>query len=210
MAARFCRRRSTSTATSASGSCRRSSSTSSGSSTRSSRTSRRFPRSTIRRCAACCSISGCRRDSRFITTAICRRDRASDRVRRSRSGCISAVRALDGRHVSKDELAQEAIHVEHDVLKEPVGAQDQISAAFGGFNHITFRPEWHVSGGTADHAARTARRAAGSPAAALHRDVANAAEIARTQIENLRNRQSELRAHAQMVERAIEILRSQC
>ena len=49
------------------------------------------------------------------------------------------MHALEGRHVSKDELASEAIHVEHASLHEPVGAQDQISAAFGGFNHITFQ-----------------------------------------------------------------------
>jgi len=56
-------------------------------------------------------------------------------------GLISAIRAYEGRHISKDELAQEAIYVEHSVICEPVGAQDQISAAFGGFNHITFRQD---------------------------------------------------------------------
>ena len=43
--------------------------------------------------------------------------------------------------MSKDELANEAIHVEQSLLREAVGAQDQISAAFGGFNHITFRQD---------------------------------------------------------------------
>src|SRR5207248_9392145 len=53
-------------------------------------------------------------------------------------GLISALHALGGRHVSKDALASDAIHVEHCMLREPVGLQDQISAAFGGFNHIGF------------------------------------------------------------------------
>src|SRR6188508_3138271 len=54
-------------------------------------------------------------------------------------GLISAVLALDGRHISKDDLADEAINVEQCLLREPVGVQDQISAAFGGFNHISLR-----------------------------------------------------------------------
>jgi D-glycero-alpha-D-manno-heptose-7-phosphate kinase len=54
-------------------------------------------------------------------------------------GLISALHALNGRHISKDALASEAIHVEQCVLREPVGLQDQVSATFGGFNHISFR-----------------------------------------------------------------------
>jgi D-glycero-alpha-D-manno-heptose-7-phosphate kinase len=54
-------------------------------------------------------------------------------------GLLNAIHALHGRHVAKDALAGEAIHVEQCLLKEPVGLQDQISAAFGGFNHISFR-----------------------------------------------------------------------
>ena len=52
-------------------------------------------------------------------------------------GLINAVRALDGHHVAKETLANEAIHVEQCVLRERVGLQDQVSAAFGGFNHIS-------------------------------------------------------------------------
>jgi D-glycero-alpha-D-manno-heptose-7-phosphate kinase len=54
-------------------------------------------------------------------------------------GLINALHALNGRHITKDALAGEAIHVEQCVLREPVGLQDQVSAAFGGFNHISFR-----------------------------------------------------------------------
>jgi D-glycero-alpha-D-manno-heptose-7-phosphate kinase len=38
----------------------------------------------------------------------------------------------------KRSLAAEAIHVEQDLLQEAVGAQDQVSAAYGGFNRINF------------------------------------------------------------------------
>lgn len=125
-------------------------------------------------------------------------------------GLISAVRALEGRHMSKDELAQEAIHVEHRVLREPVGAQDQISAAFGGFNHITFRQD-----GTYQVAPLIMRperlEALQGHLMLLFTGLSRtAAEIAKTQIENLSRRTSELRALTEMVNHAIETLRSQC
>ena len=53
-------------------------------------------------------------------------------------GLANALAAFDGKMVSKRELAREAIRIEHDVIKEKVGCQDQIWAAFGGLNRIDF------------------------------------------------------------------------
>jgi D-glycero-alpha-D-manno-heptose-7-phosphate kinase len=53
-------------------------------------------------------------------------------------GLLNAMYALSGRRLSQRDLATQAMHVEQSLLNEPVGSQDQISAAFGGFNHITF------------------------------------------------------------------------
>ena len=52
---------------------------------------------------------------------------------------IHALSALRGKHVTKDALANDAIYIEQDIIKENVGSQDQISAAFGGFNRIEFK-----------------------------------------------------------------------
>ena len=41
----------------------------------------------------------------------------------------------------KQALAAEAIHVEQELLQEAVGAQDQVSAAYGGFNRINFQTD---------------------------------------------------------------------
>src|SRR5476651_2037542 len=54
-------------------------------------------------------------------------------------GLVHALAALDGKYVTKEGLAKNAIHIEHEIIKENVGSQDQISAAFGGFNRIEFR-----------------------------------------------------------------------
>jgi D-glycero-alpha-D-manno-heptose-7-phosphate kinase len=53
-------------------------------------------------------------------------------------GLLRALHGMQGRIVSDRRLANEAIHVERDLIGEAVGYQDQIAAAFGGFNHITF------------------------------------------------------------------------
>ncbi len=53
-------------------------------------------------------------------------------------GLVNALMALNGRHVSCEELARKAIHIEQNLIRENVGSQDQVSAAFGGFNRIEF------------------------------------------------------------------------
>lgn len=49
---------------------------------------------------------------------------------------LNACHAHQGRFVGKQELAEEAIHIEHDVLQENVGIQDQMHSAWGGLNVI--------------------------------------------------------------------------
>jgi D-glycero-alpha-D-manno-heptose-7-phosphate kinase len=60
-------------------------------------------------------------------------------------GLLHALYALKGQMVSKHQLAMESVHLEQDVLKETVGSQDQVLAAYGGFNHITFAPNGEIS-----------------------------------------------------------------
>lgn len=53
-------------------------------------------------------------------------------------GLLNALNALQGRYSSKKELALNAIHVEQNIIKEAVGSQDQVAAAYGGLNRIDF------------------------------------------------------------------------
>jgi D-glycero-alpha-D-manno-heptose-7-phosphate kinase len=55
-------------------------------------------------------------------------------------GLVHAFEAMRGRMVTPAWLAQEAIRFEQEVLGETVGYQDQVAAAFGGFNLIHFFP----------------------------------------------------------------------
>jgi len=56
-------------------------------------------------------------------------------------GLLHAVYALKGVMPAKMQLARDAIHIEQEVLKENVGSQDQVLAAFGGLNRIDFSGE---------------------------------------------------------------------
>lgn len=123
-------------------------------------------------------------------------------------GLVKAIRALDGKLVSKRDLASDAINIEQDLIGENVGSQDQIVAAFGGLNRI----EFHRSGefdvdpvilppGRSDEfqdhlmlfftgLSRTA------------------SEIAKSQIENLAEREREIKRMMTMVNDGISILRA--
>ena len=56
-------------------------------------------------------------------------------------GLINVLNALKGLQISKQDLAKQATYIEQEVLKETVGSQDQVLAAFGGFNRIDFHPD---------------------------------------------------------------------
>src|SRR3989344_1343212 len=53
-------------------------------------------------------------------------------------GFLNSLYALQGKKVDKKQLAMDAVHVEQNLIKEHVGSQDQVAAAFGGFNRIDF------------------------------------------------------------------------
>lgn len=60
-------------------------------------------------------------------------------------GVLHNLSAIQNRYVSKETLAREACEVEIDILKEPIGKQDQYAAAYGGLNVIEFQPNGNVS-----------------------------------------------------------------
>ncbi len=59
-------------------------------------------------------------------------------------GLLHALHALKEEHVSRRQLAEEACHIEIDVLGRPIGKQDHYAAAFGGLNYIRFNSDESV------------------------------------------------------------------
>lgn len=56
-------------------------------------------------------------------------------------GLLHALYALQGKMPGKLQLAAQSIHIEQELIREAVGSQDQVSAAYGGFNRIAFLPD---------------------------------------------------------------------
>lgn len=61
-------------------------------------------------------------------------------------GFLNSLYALKGKIVTKRRLADDAINIEQNIIKENVGSQDQVAAAYGGLNKIEFgsEPEFSV------------------------------------------------------------------
>lgn len=57
---------------------------------------------------------------------------------------LKALHALRKNPISPKDLAEQACHLELDVLKEPIGKQDQYIAAFGGLTTFRFLPNGQV------------------------------------------------------------------
>ena len=56
-------------------------------------------------------------------------------------GLLLGLYGLKEQMRDKHSLASDAIHVEQNLIQEAVGSQDQVSAAYGGFNRINFQTD---------------------------------------------------------------------
>jgi D-glycero-alpha-D-manno-heptose-7-phosphate kinase len=54
------------------------------------------------------------------------------------AGLLNSMLALQGQYISKEDLSRETLKIEQEIIAENVGSQDQIFAAYGGFNIIEF------------------------------------------------------------------------
>lgn len=121
-------------------------------------------------------------------------------------GLLLGLYALKNQMRDKHALAADAIHVEQEVLQEAVGAQDQVSAAYGGFNRINFHLDGTIE----------AKRMLAAPnrLTELDRHLALyftgfsriASEVAKEQIRMTPQRQKELQTMHQMVDEAEAII----
>jgi len=121
-------------------------------------------------------------------------------------GLLHALYALDGKMTSKALLAQEAIRMEQEVLKEHVGCQDQVLSAWGGFNKVTFHRDGSIDCAPMLLPRNRLDELQDSCMLFFSGISRFASEVAKAQIDNVKNRTKELHAMGQMVDEAIALL----
>jgi D-glycero-alpha-D-manno-heptose-7-phosphate kinase len=121
-------------------------------------------------------------------------------------GLLLGLYALRDRMRDKSTLARDAIYVEQELLKEAVGAQDQVIAAYGGFNRISFHPDESVEV-TPVLAPRNRLAELQNHLVLFFTGFARtASEIAKVQVQETPKRKTELQTMFQMVKEAEDII----
>lgn len=124
-------------------------------------------------------------------------------------GLLNALTAQQGRYTGKEQLASQAIHVEQNLIQEPVGSQDQIAAAYGGLNHIEFLTDGSFK--VSPIILRSdARRVLESNLMMFFTGVTRmSSSYSSAKIQNISNRETELAQMRRLVGDALSILRQE-
>ncbi len=121
-------------------------------------------------------------------------------------GLLHVLYALKGFIPRRMQLAKDAIHIEQEILRENVGAQDQVLAAIGGFNCIEFGGSNHMHYRKVTITNEKLQLFQNHLMLFFTGLARTASEIAAGQIQNVSRRKKELKAMHQMVDEAISIL----
>ena len=121
-------------------------------------------------------------------------------------GLLNSLYALKGEMVTQQQLAREAIDIEQNRIKENVGCQDQMLAAYGGFNHIEFGGPHHLRLRKVTIGVDKMKTLQSHLALYFTGFSRKASEIAAHQVKNIPKKQSELKRMYEMVDQAIGIL----
>lgn len=121
-------------------------------------------------------------------------------------GLLHALQGLNGQMANKDGLARDAIHVEQNIIGENVGSQDQVSAAFGGFNRIEFHRNDSFDVAPVILPGNRREELRDHLMLCFTGFSRIASEVAKSKIDNLKKREKELKLMRAMVDEAIAIL----
>jgi len=123
-------------------------------------------------------------------------------------GLLNVLRAHQGQISSPEWLAREAIRMEQDVIREAVGSQDQIWAAYGGTNFISFQRDGTFQVTPLIMNSERRQELQSHSMLFFTRFSRIAETVAAQKIQNLPDRRQQLRAMQQMAEEARDILQT--
>jgi D-glycero-alpha-D-manno-heptose-7-phosphate kinase len=123
-------------------------------------------------------------------------------------GLLHALYALQGQMPSKRQLAQESIRIEQELIQETVGSQDQVLAAFGGFNHVMFASNGEISVQPVTVSAERLKELNAHLMLFYSGIERTASDIAETYITDLNGKKSQLRIMKHLVEESLGLLNS--
>jgi D-glycero-alpha-D-manno-heptose-7-phosphate kinase len=121
-------------------------------------------------------------------------------------GLLHALYALQGQMPSKRQLALESIRIEQELIKETVGSQDQVSAAFGGFNHVLFAPNGEISVRPVTVSADRLKELNSHLMLFYSGIERTASDVAESYITDLNGKKSQLRIMKDLVEESLAVL----
>ncbi len=121
-------------------------------------------------------------------------------------GLLHTIYALEGKMMSKQQLAHQAIHVEQKLIGENVGSQDQVAAAYGGLNHVRFQPGGDIDVQPVILSEKRKNDLQDRVMFFFTGFSRMASEIAAKQIKNTPKKEKELHRMREMVDEALEIL----
>lgn len=121
-------------------------------------------------------------------------------------GLLHAVAALQGQMPGKRQLALEAIDIEQNALRETVGSQDQVMAAYGGLNRVEFHRDGDISVQPLTIARSRISDLNDHLMLFYTGIVRTASDVARSYVVDIQARRRQMRLMRQFVDEAIEIL----
>ena len=123
-------------------------------------------------------------------------------------GLLNALTALRGGQLSKKDLSEKAIFIEQEIIKEAVGSQDQVAAAYGGFNKIEFLQDNTINVQPIILSTEKKKYLSSHFMLFFTGISRYASEVAKSKINNIRNREQELLKIGQAVEEALNLIYS--
>jgi len=121
-------------------------------------------------------------------------------------GLLHGLSVLQNKQLTKRDLALSSINLEQNILRESVGSQDQVAAAFGGFNRINFGGKSEFMCSPLHVKKETIKELESWVQVFFTEQLRNASDIAHKKIENIEKKSIDLKIVKEITDEAEKVL----